>query len=270
MEPRFGVDFSAIEVHTDSAAAQMCKEVGAKAFAVGNRIYYGAGYAPGKNELTAHELTHTVQQGAAKRFNRQLEPLPEPQEMLVAKKINISPPHNNRQVYKFPQEEAAPKPQAVEPTFNRISRSLAVEELPESILRTKQFTDKAEPNFNKIQPHSAEKLSQTEPPPAKSYLSLKTEESRPLSVSQTDPQIQGNWLKERAVQAAIKILETGLSRLGIIGKQVLAILQSAGNAFGTIASNPKAFFWGTVNDFIFFNLRDEFGHSLLSPQVLDW
>lgn len=165
MEPRFGVDFSAIEVHTDSAAAQMCKEVGAKAFAVGNRIYYGAGYAPGKNELTAHELTHTVQQGAAKRFNRQLEPLPEPPEMLVAKKFNISA-HNNRQVYKFPREEAAPSPQKVEPTFNRISRSFAVEELPESIQQAKQFTDKAEPNFNKIQPHSAEKLSQTEPPQA--------------------------------------------------------------------------------------------------------
>jgi hypothetical protein len=43
MEPRFGVDFSAIEVHTDSAAAQMCKEVGAKAFAVGNRIYSTSG-----------------------------------------------------------------------------------------------------------------------------------------------------------------------------------------------------------------------------------
>jgi hypothetical protein len=56
MEPRFGVDFSAIRVHTDSNAAAMCKEVGAKAFAVGNRIYYDAGYAPGNNELTAHEL----------------------------------------------------------------------------------------------------------------------------------------------------------------------------------------------------------------------
>ena len=56
MEPRFGVDFSAIRVHTDSNAAAMCKEVGAKAFAVGNRIYYGAGYAPANNELTAHEL----------------------------------------------------------------------------------------------------------------------------------------------------------------------------------------------------------------------
>jgi hypothetical protein len=241
MEPRFGVDFSAIEVHTDSASAQMCKEVGAKAFAVGNRIYYGAGYAPGKNELTAHELTHTIQQGAAKRLNKQVWQLPEPQEMLVPKEINISPPHNNRQVYKFPREEAAPEPQKVEPTFNRVSRQIAVEELPSSTLQAKQFTNKAEPNFNKIQPHSAEQLSQTEPPQAKSYLSLKTEESRPLSVSQTSPQIQGNGLKGLAVQAAIKVLETALRPFGQVGKQVLEILRSAGNAFGTIASNPQAF-----------------------------
>ena len=44
MESRFGVDFNQIRVHTDSASAQMCKEVGAKANAFGNRIYYGAGY----------------------------------------------------------------------------------------------------------------------------------------------------------------------------------------------------------------------------------
>jgi hypothetical protein len=240
MEPRFGVDFSAIEVHTDSAAAQMCKEVGAKAFAVGNRIYYGAGYAPGKNELTAHELTHSIQQGAAKRLNKQVWQLPEPQEMLVAKKINISP-HNNRQLRKFPREEAAPEPQKVEPTFNRVSRQIAVEELPSSTLQAKQFTNKAEPNFNKIQPLSAEQLSQTESPEAKSYLSLKTAESRPLSVSQTSPQIQGNGLKGLAVQAAIKVLETALRPFGQVGAQVFAILRSAGNAFGTIATNPRGF-----------------------------
>jgi len=67
MEPRFGVDFSQIQVHTDSNAAAMYSEVGAKAFAVGNRVYYGAGYAPGNNELT-----HTIQQGATKRLTKQI------------------------------------------------------------------------------------------------------------------------------------------------------------------------------------------------------
>jgi hypothetical protein len=67
MEPRFGADFSSVRVHTDSNAVQMNKELGAQAFAHGSDIYYGAGKSPGKDELTAHELTHTVQQGGAVR-----------------------------------------------------------------------------------------------------------------------------------------------------------------------------------------------------------
>ena len=76
MEPRFGADFSSVRVHTDSSAVQMNQELGAKAFAVGNRIYYGAGKSPAKDELTAHELTHTIQQGAAqpKRISGQAKP----------------------------------------------------------------------------------------------------------------------------------------------------------------------------------------------------
>ncbi|GEM_PF-1703254 len=62
MEPRFGADFSNVRVHSDSSAVQMNKELGAQAFAHGNDIYYGAGKSPGNDELTAHELTHTIQQ----------------------------------------------------------------------------------------------------------------------------------------------------------------------------------------------------------------
>jgi hypothetical protein len=66
MEPRFGADFSSVRVHNDSSAVQMNKELGAQAFAHGNDIYYGAGKSPGNNELTAHELTHTIQQTGGK------------------------------------------------------------------------------------------------------------------------------------------------------------------------------------------------------------
>jgi hypothetical protein len=67
MEPRFGVDFNKVRVHTDSTAVQMNQELGAKAFAHGSDIYFGEGQAPGNNKLTAHELTHVVQQGGAQR-----------------------------------------------------------------------------------------------------------------------------------------------------------------------------------------------------------
>lgn len=62
MEPRFGADFSGVRVHTDATAVQMNKELGAQAFAHGSDIYYGAGKSPGKDELTAHEMTHVLQQ----------------------------------------------------------------------------------------------------------------------------------------------------------------------------------------------------------------
>jgi Domain of unknown function (DUF4157)/Pretoxin HINT domain len=66
MESRFGEDFSDVEVHTDSAAADAAKLVQAQAFTAGRGIYFGRGrYQPQAMEgkkLLAHELTHVVQQ----------------------------------------------------------------------------------------------------------------------------------------------------------------------------------------------------------------
>ncbi len=62
MEPRFGMDFSHVRVHTGSEAVQLNRDVGAKAFTHGSDIYYGANHSPGNLELTAHEVTHVVQQ----------------------------------------------------------------------------------------------------------------------------------------------------------------------------------------------------------------
>jgi hypothetical protein len=68
MESRFGEDFSHVRVHTGSEALEMTKELGAKAFAHGQDLYFGGGYQPGNDDLTAHELTHVVQQtGSRKR-----------------------------------------------------------------------------------------------------------------------------------------------------------------------------------------------------------
>ena len=81
MEPRFGMDFSQVRTHTGSDAIQMNRDVGANAFTHGIDIYYGGGRSPGDLELTAHELTHVVQQtgGAPLQPKRQVETaLPHP------------------------------------------------------------------------------------------------------------------------------------------------------------------------------------------------
>ena len=62
MEPRFGADFSQVRVHTGSEAVQMNRELNAQAFTHKQDVYFGAGKAPARDKLTAHELTHVVQQ----------------------------------------------------------------------------------------------------------------------------------------------------------------------------------------------------------------
>ncbi|MBD1929176.1 DUF4157 domain-containing protein [Trichocoleus sp. FACHB-90] len=71
MEPRFGHSFAHVRVHTDNAAVQMNRELHAQAFTNGNHIFYGPDKSPSHLELTAHELTHTIQQTGGSKLQRQ-------------------------------------------------------------------------------------------------------------------------------------------------------------------------------------------------------
>ncbi|HKH91620.1 MAG TPA: DUF4157 domain-containing protein, partial [Gemmatimonadaceae bacterium] len=70
-EPRFGYDFSAVRVHTNDRATGAATALAARAFTVGDHLFFGAGeFRPTSTEgqrLIAHELTHVVQQGADTR-----------------------------------------------------------------------------------------------------------------------------------------------------------------------------------------------------------
>ena len=69
-EPRFGADFSGVQVHTNERAVQFAQSVNAQAFTIGQDVVFGAGhYSPETNhgrQLLAHELTHVLQQGKAR------------------------------------------------------------------------------------------------------------------------------------------------------------------------------------------------------------
>ncbi len=71
MEDGFGADFSGVRIHTGSEAARMNNELGAQAFTHGSDVYFNQNkYQPNSTDgqrLLAHELTHTVQQGAVVR-----------------------------------------------------------------------------------------------------------------------------------------------------------------------------------------------------------
>jgi hypothetical protein len=65
-ETRFGFDFSAVRVHTGTIASNAAMALSARAFTVGDHIFFGPGeYQPSSatgQRLIAHELTHTIQQ----------------------------------------------------------------------------------------------------------------------------------------------------------------------------------------------------------------
>ncbi|GHC57857.1 eCIS core domain-containing protein [Ulvibacter litoralis] len=122
MESSFGTDFSHVRIHNDSNAVQMSKQLGAQAFANGNDIYFNEGkYNPSSKEgqhLLAHELTHTVQQGASV------------QRKLIQKAAAI-PPTTTAET--TPDEIAAPTNEFTDPdkgTINTSSKTISIPSLP--------------------------------------------------------------------------------------------------------------------------------------------
>jgi hypothetical protein len=71
MESRFNADFSGVRIHADRSAATLSNDLNAKAFTVGNDIYFNEGKyhpeSPAGKHLLAHELTHTIQQGGIQK-----------------------------------------------------------------------------------------------------------------------------------------------------------------------------------------------------------
>jgi hypothetical protein len=70
MESRFGHDFSRVRIHSDATANRSAQAIHASAYTVGDNVVFGANqYRPHSQEgrgLLAHELTHVIQQGAAR------------------------------------------------------------------------------------------------------------------------------------------------------------------------------------------------------------
>ena len=71
MGSAMGADFSDVRVHADQGAADMSKALDAQAFTHGKDIYFNRDkYNPSSKDgqhLLAHELTHTIQQGASSK-----------------------------------------------------------------------------------------------------------------------------------------------------------------------------------------------------------
>lgn len=82
-EPRLGADLGRVRLHTDAEAAALSRNLSARAFTVGEDVFFAAGeYRPGTacgRRLLAHELTHVLQQregGVVRRWSIGAAPAP--------------------------------------------------------------------------------------------------------------------------------------------------------------------------------------------------
>lgn len=80
MESTIGADFTNVRVHTGTEAASLSNDLQAQAFTHGNDIYFNEGKfdstSSSGRHLLAHELTHTVQQGAAVQKKEMIQRAP--------------------------------------------------------------------------------------------------------------------------------------------------------------------------------------------------
>jgi phage-related protein len=103
MESRFGTDFGKVNIHTDTNAADLSKSLNAKAFTVGKDIFFNQGkFDPSSTEgkkLLAHELTHTIQQGAveARPQEKPAPPAAEKKTESEKEQEKVSPPEKDKQ-----------------------------------------------------------------------------------------------------------------------------------------------------------------------------
>ena len=66
LEEVFGQKLTKVRVHTGGNIKEIGREVKAKAFAIGQNIYFVKTGEAKKSDLLAHELTHVIQQGGGK------------------------------------------------------------------------------------------------------------------------------------------------------------------------------------------------------------
>lgn len=75
MEARFGFDFRNVRVHADERSAALSRRLHARAFTIGEHIFFGRGqFSPQSvdgRRLLAHELTHTIQQSVCASPDRE-------------------------------------------------------------------------------------------------------------------------------------------------------------------------------------------------------
>lgn len=140
MEPRFGYDFSHVQVHTDAKAAESARAINAAAYTVGRNVVFGEGHylrhSVSGRSLLAHELAHVVQQGGRTETSAQQTMIAEDDltEVILAVNATTVTPALARQELpgpiSLPEESMCTPETLIEPSLRgRAALSIALGEV---------------------------------------------------------------------------------------------------------------------------------------------
>lgn len=117
MENRFGTGFQDVRIHTGGYASELSQQLNAKAFTVGNDVYFNQGkYMPNTMEgkhLLAHELTHTIQQKGFLQRQTMMPPSSKGNINIVAELLDLPPSDDASIVETVPGIENMVVPEAL-------------------------------------------------------------------------------------------------------------------------------------------------------------
>jgi hypothetical protein len=198
----------------------MNKDLHAQAFTHGSDIYYGSGKSAAKDDLTAHELTHVVQQTGAKRLQQKpVTSLPSNKETVRAK---ISPEFSfNSPTGPAIQLKQAPDSPQADPSFQAVvnkTKGVASQQKAHPPAKTKadQAQAAAKPPANEVESKAQDKqvqeMNQQQPgkfsaEAFKAALMQKIEAATPKNLEQADQFKNNNNLDAVKQDATAKVTD---------------------------------------------------------------
>ena len=200
-----GADFNEVRIHTDATAAEMNKSLGAQAFTLGKDIYFNAGkFKPDTIKglhLLAHELTHTIQQGAVQP--KQAADPPESRKTEGKADIEPAPPDilPAKQTSQL-DEESIVEPKLPAPEAEPLTEGEAFAEADHPDVATVPSSAEEDPVFQALKARSEAAAEQMKAHQPAGKLSKSAQDAAPSPKNERMSKAKGKQVKKMDAQEA--------------------------------------------------------------------
>ncbi|MEM6697337.1 MAG: DUF4157 domain-containing protein, partial [Bacteroidota bacterium] len=198
MEESFGADFSEVRIHDGADAIAMTKRLKAQAFAHQKDIYFNIGKLDVNSkkgqQLLAHELTHTIQQGAVKiklqedQFEqKELNADVKTPESSTDTSINQSSETPSSEVEEQPKEATLPE---------LLNMEEVTETTGEEKMAARPMSPEEDPNFQALKSRSEKTAQKQQVHPSPKSLADNAEHAAPSPDNERDSKAQTSQVKD--------------------------------------------------------------------------